>query len=368
MIRRLRLLVFTLAILAIFKSAWFAWGWRFWPRVEEFASPPPSTDTPRFIALFHPEPQGTPPAPKAVSQALARDLRRITDKTALSPRHDPRDYVSLSIYWWPNPLTRLPYLPRDGRRNPEADDYDAPALQAMVNTVHLLASANNEQANARAVKWLRAWFITPETRMHPHLTFAQMMPGLAAGGRQGIIEGLPLATRLLDAVAWLDARDALTDSDRRELRRWLQDYLLWLTQSRPGHVESTRANNHGAWHDVQVAAIATALGMEGLARTTLERSRSRLATHFLPDGRQPEELRRTKSFDYSAYNLQAWMHLEKLALKHGLTCWNDGPAQALRYLEQHATDWPHPDITPDRAATLKALHRLHDSLRAPSQP
>jgi hypothetical protein len=276
--------------------------------------------------------------------------------------------VSLSIYWWPNSLTRLPYLPRDGRRNPEADDYDAPALHSLATTVHLLASAGEDLADARAVEWLRAWFVTPETWMHPHLTFAQMMPGLAAGGRQGIIEGLPLTTRLLDAIAWLDGRDALTPSDRRKLRRWFHDYLLWLTQSQPGLAESARANNHGTWHDVQITAIATALGMDDLARTTLERSRSRLRRQFLTDGRQPEELHRAKSFDYSAYNLQAWMHLEKLASSHRLTFWNNGPAEALRYLEEHAADWPHPDITPDRAASLRSLHNLQKALRLTAEP
>lgn len=55
--------------------------------------------------------------------------------------------------------------------------------------------------------------------MHPHLTYAQMMPGIAAGGRQGIIEGLPIATHLLDALAWLDPRHALPAELRADLRR-----------------------------------------------------------------------------------------------------------------------------------------------------
>jgi hypothetical protein len=142
------------------------------------------------------------------------------------------------------------------------------------------------------------------------------------------------------------------------MRRWFGEYLAWLRHSRPGQAEAARLNNHGTWHDVQVAALATALGRTALAKETLTTSRARLSRQFLPDGRQPEELRRTKSFDYSAYNLEGWAHLEQLAAGHGITLWNDGPARGLRYLEQHLADWPHPDTSPNRPASLKHLQEL----------
>src|SRR5205809_371174 len=59
---------------------------------------------------------------------------------------DRHDYVSLSIYWWPNPDTAsgLPYVLHDGRRNPEADDetqYDERRLARVVRGVDTLALA-----------------------------------------------------------------------------------------------------------------------------------------------------------------------------------------------------------------------------------
>lgn len=340
--RRCFLCLLPLALLApvVF---WFAWGWRLWPRVEVFATPPQAGEPPPFRAVFDEQP-GDSPGQNAVAETLARPVARVTDKPHLSPRGDPRDYVSVSIYWWPNPVSGRPWLPRDGQRNPVADEYDAPRLRTMVKTVRVLAAVGREDCDARALEWLRAWFITPETRMHPHLTFAQMMPGLAVGGRQGIIEGLPLVTELLDALAWLDARDVFSGQDRRELRRWFSEYLTWLTRSRAGRAETLRRNNHGTWHDVQLAALGVALGDDALVRNTLERSRARLSVQFLPDGRQPEELRRTKSFGYSLYNLDAWLHLERIGAGQGVSLWSSGPAAGHRYLRDHAGNWPHADI------------------------
>ena len=44
-----------------------------------------------------------------------------------APSGDPRDYVSLSPYWWPDPKKEdgLPYIRRDGEINPDRDHYDA---------------------------------------------------------------------------------------------------------------------------------------------------------------------------------------------------------------------------------------------------
>src|SRR5205085_11387996 len=64
------------------------------------------------------------------NRALGDGPFTVTSKVRPAPGNDPHDYTSLSIYWWPNPQAPdgLPYLQRDGERNPEADDgtrYDA---------------------------------------------------------------------------------------------------------------------------------------------------------------------------------------------------------------------------------------------------
>jgi hypothetical protein len=292
--------------------------------------------------------------PQNLEDALNRPIQPITDKQHLAPSGNPHDYVSLSIYWWPNPITSLPWLPHDGQRNPLANEYDAPRLRQFIRTVRTLASAAKPAADSRAMEWLRAWLVNPTTRMNPHLTFAQMMPGLAAGGRQGIIEGLPIATDLLDALSWLESRSAISQDDHREIRRWLGQYLAWLLHSSQGRAESSRTNNHGTWYDVQITALTHSLGLAALERQTLQRSRTRLAAQFSLDGSQPEEMRRAKSFDYSLYNLNAWLHLDKLAKRHGMSFWNEGPAQGVNFLRQNAATWPKHRVSGDPMKMLKA--------------
>ncbi|HEV2835552.1 MAG TPA: alginate lyase family protein, partial [Pyrinomonadaceae bacterium] len=47
----------------------------------------------------------------------------VTTKTVTPPSGDKRDYMSQAPYFWPNPATKegLPYIRRDGERNPEID-------------------------------------------------------------------------------------------------------------------------------------------------------------------------------------------------------------------------------------------------------
>jgi hypothetical protein len=335
----------------------WAWiGWRYYPWLEDLPAVQVVEDEP-LLWVFDEKAVGKP-GPKEIQRSMAEPVCGVTSKKHLSPRGDARDYVSLSIYWWPNGLTHLPYLPRDGLRNPELQQYDAPVLQRMIRTVRVLAAAQTAEADARAVQWLTHWFMTEETSMLPHLTFAQMMPGLAAGGRQGIIEGVPLCTDLLDALAWLEQRGALSKELRRALRQWLARYLAWLMQSSPGKAEAVRDNNHATWHAVQVAAIARALGLKDLCVNTLDRLPALAGRQFLPDGQQPHELRRSKSFAYSVYHLQAWLRLERIAQAEQKTFWLSGPAKAFQYLREHVQSWPHQNLTgKPELSELEALLR-----------
>src|SRR5437588_12851822 len=108
--------------------------------------------------------------------ALTGGPLSVTEKRVPPPSGDVHDYVSLSIYWWPDPASAsgLPYLQRDGVRNTEADDtslYDANPLTRMVGDVESLAlayfvSGSQRYAEHAAVR-LRTWFLDPGTRMNP---------------------------------------------------------------------------------------------------------------------------------------------------------------------------------------------------------
>src|SRR5207302_773663 len=89
-------------------------------------------------------------------RAASRPKRRVP------PSGDKHDYVSMGPYWWPNPAKRggLPYVRRDGERNPEMrDDYDAPRLAATTGAVTTLGLAyyftDDEKYARRAALLLR---------------------------------------------------------------------------------------------------------------------------------------------------------------------------------------------------------------------
>ena len=111
----------------------------------------------------------------------------VTFKTVPPLSGNPHDYISLSRYDWPNPDTPdgLPWIKRDGVTNPDYAKYDFfPLVKMCRNTGILTAAAclSGKTAYAeKAGKFLKCWFLHPETAMMPHLNFAQFVPGRPEG-------------------------------------------------------------------------------------------------------------------------------------------------------------------------------------------
>lgn len=286
----------------------------------------------------------------------------VMQKKRVPPSGNRHDYMSLGPYWWPDTTKPggLPYVRRDGQRNPQTqDDYDAPRFGRMVAAVNTLALAyyfSEKEAYAEhAALLLRVWFVDSATRMNPNLEFGQAIPGITEGRGIGIIEtrGLP---RLLDAIAMLEPSPSWTTRDGAELRSWMTAYLQWLRASEKGRDERAAKNNHGTWYDVQTAALALFIGQRPLAREILEASKmSRIVVQIEPDGGQPLELVRTRSWDYSVMNLEGLMQLAELGHKAEVDLWHyvspDGKSirKALDHLAAYQTapkTWPREQITP----------------------
>jgi hypothetical protein len=103
----------------------------------------------------------------------------------------------------------------------------------------------------------------------------------------------------------------------------MKQYLEWLRTDPQGKDESDGSNNHGTWYDAQVAAIAMFVGERELARQIVEGAKTkRIAVCIEPDGRQPEELDRTKGLHYSVFNLSALAVLARIGEQVGIDLWN----------------------------------------------
>jgi hypothetical protein len=247
----------------------------------------------------------------------------------LAPRSsDKHDYMSLAPYWWPNPNTPngLPYVRRDGELNPEREaTSDRKRLDSLVESVKTLGLGyfftGKEEYAAHAAKLLRSWFLDDETKMNPHLRYAQAVPGRNVGRGAGIIETHNLA-ELIDAVGLLNSSKSWTPIDHKRLQDWFGAYLIWLIDSAEGKAESSAQNNHGSWYDIQVASYALFVGRDELAKKVLgELPSRRIAKRIAADGRQPHELARTQAWHYSIFNLEALFNAASITDKLGIDLW-----------------------------------------------
>jgi Alginate lyase len=220
------------------------------------------------------------------------------------------DYFSEGDYWWPDPQNPDgPYIQRDGLSNPNNFVEHRRYLMRLSVQVPALVAAwklTHQPRYARhAVMHLRAWFVDPETRINPSLLYSQAIHGRFTGRGIGIIDTIHLVEVAI-AVELLADANALPAKDLKAVKRWFGDYLNWMTTHKYGVDEREAKNNHGTCWVMQVAAFARLTGNVELLDYCRDRYKNIIVPNQIaPDGSFPEELRRTKPYSYSLFNLEA---------------------------------------------------------------
>lgn len=300
---------------------------------------------------------------KEAKEAMEVDRLSVVDNPRLPASGDPHDYYSIAPYSHPNPDTPdgLPYINRDGIFNPEFEECDRRRMDKICSYTRKLTLAylatRDPAYREHAVRLLRCFFLDPETRMNPHMEYAQEVRGVCTGRGIGIID-LRYFYRMLDMVKCLDDAEL-----EKELREYFSRLLDWLRDSQKGHDEFIRKNNHGTWYDVTCTALALFVGREELAREILSGfADRRIATQVAEDGSLPLELRRTRSFLYSTMNLFGFFTAARMAKHLGLDLFGDDRLRSafvfmLPYYADYSK-WPYPQIAGNWEETWEMAYEM----------
>jgi hypothetical protein len=284
---------------------------------------------------------------KAADQYLSE--QPVTVTAASSPRSagGPHDFFSEGDYWWPDPKNPDgPYIQRDGMSNPDNFVEHRRAMIRLSLIVPALAAAwkitKQRKYSDHAARHLHAWFIDDATHINPNLLYAQAIKGKFTGRGTGIIDTLHLVE-----VARAASRVGLPAADLAGVKIWFASYTEWMNTHPYGISERDALNNHGTCWVTQVAAFAE---LTGDAKLT-SYCRDRFLTVLIPnqeaaDGSFPQELKRTKPYGYSLFNLDA---MAIIAQTLGLWKWQmpdgRGMAKAMEYMYPYMLDkkkWPLP--------------------------
>ncbi|HAP35648.1 MAG TPA: alginate lyase, partial [Bacteroidetes bacterium] len=175
----------------------------------------------------------------------------ITLTSFSSPRSagGKHDFFSEGDYWWPDSTNpEGPYIQKDGLTNPgNFVDHRKAMVRFSIQVSALTAAykiSGKKQYAAHAVKHLLAWFVSGETRMNPHLLYAQAIKGRFTGRGIGIIDTIHLI-EVAQAIIVLNEAGVFTVQEITDIKQWFREYIQWLTTHQYGKDEMNAKNNHG---------------------------------------------------------------------------------------------------------------------------
>jgi hypothetical protein len=291
---------------------------------------------------------------RAARQYVAKPPVTITAYRSPKSPGGPHDFFSQADYFWPNPNNPDgPYISRDGQSNPDNfNDHRKVMVDLSIRMPALTAAwllTKDRSYAKRAGDHIRAWFVTPATRMNPNLEFSQGVHGVSTGRNYGIIDTLHLV-EVARAAYFLD-KDALSAEDRLNALEWFRQYLHWMKTSEKGRQERDTFNNHATCWALQSSEYARLIGDEGTRNEIREWFTQTLLPNQLgKDGSFPKELTRTKPYSYSIFNFDVMAGLAQSLKGSGIDLTNfalpdgRGLCRAAQFLYPYLKDkgkWPY---------------------------
>ena len=277
----------------------------------------------------------------------------VTADTCVRSAGIPRDFYSEGDYWWPNPENPDgPFIRKDGQSNPDNFLAHRKAMRKFSRVVATLTGAyklTGDLKYADRVKaHLHAWFVNEETSMTPHLLYSQAIKGRSTGRYIGVIDGIHLI-EVARSVQVLAEAGALQGQALQDILQWFRQYVEWLTEHQFGIDERDHGNNHSTWWASQVAAYAALLKDDQLMQDCRDQFKKLLQAQMDEQGGFPDELSRTKPYNYTLFNIEGYAIVAYFASTSEDNLWGfvgkTGSLQKaidfmLPYMEDKST-WPY---------------------------
>lgn len=217
-------------------------------------------------------------------------------------------FCSTGPYWWPDAEHPGKYINRDGEVNPESKQYDRDRLIEMTkrckNLSHAFYLTGDNTYYDAFVHQLNVWFIDEDTYMLPNFEYAQVIPGQRdnKGRSTGMIDAYYFNT-IIESIRLVNSVKKIDRLTMKALQSWFFEFAQWADNSY-GTFFKKVDNNISLAFDVTTVNMYLFAGNEKRAKEIVDDfAVLRIDRQIIEDGSQPVELKRTRAFSYSMFNL-----------------------------------------------------------------